>query len=93
MLASGRPILVQADPGTELYDLLNGVAVLAPAGDVDGLMAAIADARTRPYDVDRYAEIALLFARQDILPRFREILCAEKKRVRALRSRRRAQPA
>jgi colanic acid biosynthesis glycosyl transferase WcaI len=33
MLASGRPILVTADRGTELYDFLNGHAIIVPAGD------------------------------------------------------------
>lgn len=33
MLASGKPILAMADAGTELFDLLNGTAILVPAGD------------------------------------------------------------
>jgi colanic acid biosynthesis glycosyl transferase WcaI len=33
MLASGRPILVTADRGTELYDFLDGHAIIVPAGN------------------------------------------------------------
>jgi len=41
MLASGRNILVMADPGTELHDLLNGAAIIVPTGDVQALADAI----------------------------------------------------
>ncbi len=41
MLASGRPILVTADEGTELYEFLRGTAVVVPAGDRDSVRAAI----------------------------------------------------
>ncbi len=33
MLASGKRILVTADPGTELHDFLDGIASLVPSGD------------------------------------------------------------
>ena len=32
MLASGRPIVAAADPGSELFDVLTDVALLTPAG-------------------------------------------------------------
>ncbi|MCI0467475.1 MAG: glycosyltransferase, partial [Beijerinckiaceae bacterium] len=33
MLASGKPVLATADAGTELYELLEGTAILVPSGD------------------------------------------------------------
>jgi colanic acid biosynthesis glycosyl transferase WcaI len=33
MLASGKPVLATADAGTELFEVLNGAAILVPAGD------------------------------------------------------------
>lgn len=33
MLASGKPLLVTADAGTELFEVLIGTAILVPAGD------------------------------------------------------------
>jgi colanic acid biosynthesis glycosyl transferase WcaI len=33
MLASGKPVLATADAGTELFDVLQGTAILVPAGD------------------------------------------------------------
>jgi colanic acid biosynthesis glycosyl transferase WcaI len=41
MLASGKPILVTADPGTELYEFLDGTATLVPAGDSEAVAGAI----------------------------------------------------
>lgn len=41
MLASGRPLLVTADPGTELADFLGEAAVLTPPGDAPALIAAL----------------------------------------------------
>ncbi len=41
MLASGRPIVAAADPGSELFDVWTEVALLTPAGDDAALAAAI----------------------------------------------------
>lgn len=41
MLASGRPILVTADPGTELAGFLGDAALCTPPGDVEAMGAAI----------------------------------------------------
>lgn len=43
MLASGKPVLVQANEGTELHDILHGHAILVGPGDVHGLTAALLD--------------------------------------------------
>lgn len=41
MLASGKPVLVTADAGTELFDVLNGTAILVPAGDSEAMAREI----------------------------------------------------
>ena len=41
MLASGRPLIVMADAGTELQQFLAGVSAVVPAGDVDGVVSAL----------------------------------------------------
>ncbi|MDP2296017.1 MAG: WcaI family glycosyltransferase [Pseudolabrys sp.] len=44
MLASGKPCIVMADIGTELYEFLFGAAILTPAGDVTALANAVRNA-------------------------------------------------
>jgi len=41
MLASGRPVVVAAEPGTELADAVHGAGVLFAPESVDGLVAAL----------------------------------------------------
>lgn len=48
MLASGRPILVTADPGTELSDFLGGAAVCTPPGDAGALIQALRTLADQP---------------------------------------------
>ncbi len=48
MLASGRPILVTADPGTELSDFLGSAAVCTAPGDVEAMIAALLTLAERP---------------------------------------------
>jgi colanic acid biosynthesis glycosyl transferase WcaI len=71
MLASGRLVLVTADPGTELYDLLYGTAIIVPTGDAQSLADAIksvsAQRLNRPAETARLLE---LFSSQTILPAF-----------------------
>lgn len=62
MLASGKPVLVTADEGTELYDVLDGTGILVPAGDsaaMAGEITLLADTGTHPElgDGRRLAEI------------------------------------
>jgi hypothetical protein len=47
MLASGRPIVVTADDNTELSNILEGIALIVPPGDAEGLAAAILAARRK----------------------------------------------
>ncbi len=76
MLASGKPVLVTADAGTELYEVLDGSAILVPAGDsaamaaeidrlvTDGAHPALGDGRS----------LARLFSRASCLEQFRALL-------------------
>ena len=41
MLASGKPVLVTSDPGTELFEVLSGTAIIVPAGDSAAMAAEI----------------------------------------------------
>lgn len=41
MLASGKPCIVMANPGTELYEFLEDAAHLIPPGDVQALVSAV----------------------------------------------------
>lgn len=83
MLASRRPILIQAEEGTELYQLLKGVVKIVPPGDVESLVGGIIDARTGDHDLSGYDKAAAHFARDQLLPRFHEILTAERASGRA----------
>jgi colanic acid biosynthesis glycosyl transferase WcaI len=76
MLASRRPILVQAEEGTELYQMLNGVVKIVPPGDVGSLVDAIIKARTGAHDASGYDAAAAHFARDQLLPRFHEVILA-----------------
>jgi colanic acid biosynthesis glycosyl transferase WcaI len=71
MLASGRSILVTADPHTELYDLLSSAAIIVPAGDVQALAEAIITAsEKRPSPPAHTEKVLALFSSQTILPAF-----------------------
>jgi len=48
MLATGRPIVVTAEPGTELADYLAGAATVVSPGDPTALASAIREARNEP---------------------------------------------
>jgi colanic acid biosynthesis glycosyl transferase WcaI len=75
MLASGRPILVTADPDTELYELLGGVATIVPPGDVRALSNAIKTICITPPSVGRgLGELLGLLSSETILPQFRRAI-------------------
>ncbi len=86
MLASRRPILIQAEEGTELYQMLDGVVKIVPPGDVDSLANAIIAARTGDHDVSGYDKAAARFARDQLLPTFHEVILAERASIRAVAS-------
>jgi colanic acid biosynthesis glycosyl transferase WcaI len=71
MLASGRPVLVMADAGTELHDLLYGTAIIVPTGDVHALADAIKSASTQRLNPPaQTAKVLELFSSKTILPAF-----------------------
>ena len=72
MLASGRPSLVLADEGTELYEFLQGAVILIPPGDVSRLAIEIqkiakGDAKI---DCDLSLALAQKLSRNKVLPTF-----------------------
>ena len=71
MLASGRLVLVMADPGTELHDLLYGTATIVPTDDVHALADAIKSVSTqRLKPPAQTAKLLELFSSKTILPAF-----------------------
>ena len=76
MLASGKPCIVMAEPGTELFDFLGDGAIILPPGDsavlADVIERVVHNAGHRPIG-DNSARIAALDAKQ-ILPAFGAIL-------------------
>jgi colanic acid biosynthesis glycosyl transferase WcaI len=76
MLASGKPVLVTADPGTELFEVLNGTAILVPAGDSAAIareIRVLAATGTHPSLGDGRS-LAKAFARETCLEAFRALL-------------------
>lgn len=59
MLASGKPIVVTADPGTELADFLGDAAMITPPGDAATLAAAIASCQRPERDLGRQKRLRL----------------------------------
>jgi len=80
MLASGRPILVTADPGTELADFLAGAAVCTPPGDIKAMadgIAALADARAPHVGEARRLELAQSLSKSEGLLTFEASLLGQ----------------
>jgi colanic acid biosynthesis glycosyl transferase WcaI len=76
MLASGRSVLVTADLGTELADLLDGAAILVPPGDTRALAIAIAKASLQDrIPSSKLTKLKELFSSETILPVFRHEIC------------------
>jgi colanic acid biosynthesis glycosyl transferase WcaI len=78
MLASGKPILVTADAGTELHEFLAGAAIIAPAGDARAVAEAVLDiSRTRDNIGSQHRlELATSLSHATALERFRRELIA-----------------
>ncbi|NBB51073.1 WcaI family glycosyltransferase [Rhizobium sp. CRIBSB] len=80
MLASGRPILVTADPGTELADFLTGAAVCTPPGDIKAMadgIGALADARAPHVGEERRLELARSLSKSEGLLTFEASLLGQ----------------
>jgi colanic acid biosynthesis glycosyl transferase WcaI len=66
MLASGKPLIVTADEGTELTEFLQGCAIITPPGDANALAAGIRDAlegRMAPRDSALRRDLCALLSR------------------------------
>jgi colanic acid biosynthesis glycosyl transferase WcaI len=79
MLASGKPLLVTADTGTELFEVLTGTAILVPAGDSAAIareIRTLATTGVHPALGDGRA-LAKVFARETCLESFHALLVAD----------------
>lgn len=67
MLASGAPVVVTADEGTELANFLGDSAIITPPGDADALSKAIVNASKgdREEWKDRRADLSRKLSKQD----------------------------
>jgi colanic acid biosynthesis glycosyl transferase WcaI len=67
MLASGAPVVVTADEGTELAEFLGGSAIITPPGDSEALALAIEQASKgdREELKDRRADLSRMLSKQD----------------------------
>ena len=75
MLASGRPILVTTDPGTELHDLLNGIATIVRPGDPRALAEAIKSINLQGSQPPATAaNLTDLFSSETVLPQFHQVI-------------------
>jgi colanic acid biosynthesis glycosyl transferase WcaI len=79
MLASGKPVLATADIGTELFEVLDGTAILAPAGDSEAMAAEIAHlvAHGEHPALGNGRKLAQIFSRESCLQRFYVCLGAQ----------------
>ncbi|WOJ88701.1 WcaI family glycosyltransferase [Methylocapsa polymorpha] len=78
MLASGKPVLATADAGTELFEVLNGAAILVPAGDSEAVAAEIGHliGHGEHPALGDGRKLAQIFERETCLAQFRAYLAA-----------------
>ena len=76
MLASGRPIVVTAASGTEIFDFLGQAAFITPPGDSQKLAEAIRDVARLKLTTDSVlqSQLSAQLSRSDGLKRFTEAL-------------------
>ena len=67
MLASGAPVVVTADEGTELANFLGDSAIITPPGDAEALARAIVQASKGDREdwKDRRADLSRMLSKQD----------------------------
>jgi colanic acid biosynthesis glycosyl transferase WcaI len=73
MLASGRPIVVTANRGTELDQFLDGLCTFTPPGDAEALARAVLDLQAGgpgPSTQAARLERAAALSRRALLPLF-----------------------
>ena len=76
MLQSGKPCIVMAEAGTELYEFLDGSSIVIPPGDSAALAKALESiaAGTARFDLSRSKALAAHFDARQNLPAFAGIL-------------------
>jgi colanic acid biosynthesis glycosyl transferase WcaI len=87
MLASGKPVAVTADSGTEIFDMLQEIALISPAGDVEALAASILQSQrtNMATNVSNGLKLANALSAQKALPQFTELLVKPQEEKRATR--------
>jgi colanic acid biosynthesis glycosyl transferase WcaI len=80
LLASGKPLLVTANPETELYELLHGTAIIVPTGDTDAMVKEIVQiaAKSPRPTLSECEKLAKLFSKKDCLQQLMLVLLAER---------------
>ena len=78
ILASGRPVAITADPGTELHTFMTDAALIVPAGDSRALATAIRTAATARHPVpdEAYRHLLGLLDSRSNLAAFEAVLRA-----------------
>jgi colanic acid biosynthesis glycosyl transferase WcaI len=86
MLASGRPIVATAAPGTEIANLLTGIALLSPPGDDDALARSIllAHSRDLSVEIERGLSLAETLSATRLLPTFETLLIGDETEVHSI---------
>lgn len=76
MLASGRPIIVTTELGSELADVLKDIAIIVPPGDSGALANAILLAQGRDFSlsIDRGLQLSKCWNSHDVLLSFEKHL-------------------
>ena len=74
MLATERRILVTAEEGTELHDILKDVAIIVPPGNAAALTRGIVAATDQQPDLYRMRELVLHFSRDRNLSELTNIM-------------------
>jgi colanic acid biosynthesis glycosyl transferase WcaI len=62
MLASGRPVIATASPGTEIAEVLDGRGIVTPPGDARSLANCISELLDSPEEMARLGQAARQFA-------------------------------
>ncbi|WP_083919189.1 WcaI family glycosyltransferase [Methylosinus sp. LW4] len=79
MLASARLIAATAAPGTEIFNILQGVAILSAPGDDEGLAQSILSAHSRDFsaNIARGLAVAETLSSARLLPNFERLLVGQ----------------
>lgn len=90
MLASGRPVIVTTERGSELANLLEEIALIVPPGDSEALANEIIQAKGKDFslNVERGLRLSKCWNSRDVLLTFEKHLLEPALRVKCLESQR-----